>query len=42
MTLRPGEIVLIRIEFHQASGGKLRLDRIALAEILRRAFSIDP
>ena len=24
MTLRPGEIVLIRIEFHQASGGKLR------------------
>jgi mRNA-degrading endonuclease toxin of MazEF toxin-antitoxin module len=24
MTLRPGEIVLIRIGFHQASGGKLR------------------
>ena len=24
MTLRPGEIVLIRIDFHQASGGKLR------------------
>ena len=24
MTLRPGEVVLIRIEFHQRSGGKLR------------------
>jgi mRNA interferase MazF len=24
MTLRPGEIVLIRIDFHQATGGKLR------------------
>src|ERR1035441_5447256 len=24
MTLRPGEVVLIRIDFHQASGGKLR------------------
>jgi mRNA interferase MazF len=24
MTLRPGEVVLIRIEFHQTPGGKLR------------------
>jgi mRNA-degrading endonuclease toxin of MazEF toxin-antitoxin module len=24
MTLRPGEVVLIRIDFHQALGGKLR------------------
>lgn len=24
MTLRPGEVVLIRIDFHQASGGKVR------------------
>ena len=24
MTLRPGEVVLIRIDFHQTSGGKLR------------------
>jgi mRNA-degrading endonuclease toxin of MazEF toxin-antitoxin module len=24
MTLRPGEVVLIRIDFHEASGGKLR------------------
>ena len=24
MTLRPGEIVLIRIDFHQTPGGKLR------------------
>ena len=24
MTLRPGEIVLVRIGFHQASGGKVR------------------
>ncbi|MGA2772454.1 MAG: hypothetical protein ABSG26_16700 [Bryobacteraceae bacterium] len=24
MTLRPGEVVLIRIEFHQTSGAKLR------------------
>src|ERR1039457_4889119 len=24
MTLRPGEVILIRIEFHQTSGGKLR------------------
>jgi mRNA interferase MazF len=24
MTLRPGEVVLIRIDFHQAPGGKLR------------------
>src|ERR1039458_9892220 len=24
MTLRPGEVVLIRIEFHQRFGGKLR------------------
>lgn len=24
MTLRPGEVVLIRIDFHQAAGGKLR------------------
>src|SRR5260370_19218898 len=24
MALRPGEVVLIRIEFHQTSGGKLR------------------
>jgi len=24
MTLRPGEVVLIRIEFHQTAGGKLR------------------
>jgi mRNA interferase MazF len=24
MTLRPGEVVLIRIGFHQTSGGKLR------------------
>jgi mRNA-degrading endonuclease toxin of MazEF toxin-antitoxin module len=24
MTLRPGEVVLIRIDFHQAQGGKLR------------------
>jgi mRNA-degrading endonuclease toxin of MazEF toxin-antitoxin module len=24
MTLRPGEVVLIRIEFHQSPGGKVR------------------
>jgi mRNA-degrading endonuclease toxin of MazEF toxin-antitoxin module len=24
MTLRPGEVVLIRIDFHQTPGGKLR------------------
>ena len=24
MTLRPGEVVLIRIDFHQSPGGKLR------------------
>ena len=24
MTLRPGEVVLIRIDFHQTAGGKLR------------------
>jgi mRNA-degrading endonuclease toxin of MazEF toxin-antitoxin module len=24
MTLRPGEVVLIEIDFHQASGGKVR------------------
>jgi hypothetical protein len=24
LTLRPGEVVLIRIDFHQTSGGKLR------------------
>ena len=24
MTLRPGEVVLIRIEFHQRAGGKVR------------------
>jgi mRNA-degrading endonuclease toxin of MazEF toxin-antitoxin module len=24
MTLQPGEVVLIRVEFHQTSGGKLR------------------
>lgn len=24
MTLRPGEVVLIRIDYHQASGGKIR------------------
>ena len=24
MTLRPGEVVLIRIDFHQAPGGKVR------------------
>ena len=24
MTLRPGEVVLIRIDFHQTSGGKVR------------------
>jgi mRNA interferase MazF len=24
MTLRPGEVILIRIDFHQSGGGKLR------------------
>jgi mRNA-degrading endonuclease toxin of MazEF toxin-antitoxin module len=84
MTLQPGEVVLIRIDFHKAAGGKLRpavvlldsamargclntsstirvhkltvlakdeivrrlgeladADRIALTEVLRRAFSLD-
>jgi mRNA-degrading endonuclease toxin of MazEF toxin-antitoxin module len=30
MTLRPGEVVLIRIDFHQTPGGKLRLAVVLL------------
>jgi hypothetical protein len=48
MTLRPGEVVLIRIDFHQAPGGELRrlgnlaeADRISMTEALRRAFSLE-
>ena len=52
MTLRPGEVILIRIGFHQGPGGKLRpavvlldsaddADKTALAEVLLRAFSLD-
>jgi hypothetical protein len=47
MTLRAGEVVLIRIEFHQTSGGKLRPAVVLLDSgdedfvALRRAFSLD-
>jgi len=38
MTLQPGEVVLIRIDFHKAAGGKLRPAVVLLDSAMARGW----